>query len=301
MWSYYSTELYHHGILGMKWGIRRFRNKDGTLTSEGAKRYKQLMREAKARSPYRRAEYASEEKEKAGIRKVNESQDIISKGKIITRWSNNDEKVTNKRTYASLTEDDVEDYGVSLAEGIIGDPNKRHAYKLTYEAKKDLKVASAEKILDRLVEENGSISIKELYKIDETYGKYFLKDGEKYMNLKMKDISQFLKDTDEFPSYDANHLLPYLREKAGFIGSRDEKLLRNTMKTREIAEYAVRSLFRSKVFHSRLRSKEFINSFKREGYDALVDLEDYMGGYAQYPIVLLDPEKSVKKIRSERY
>ena len=27
MWSYnYSTELYHHGIKGMKWGIRRYRN-----------------------------------------------------------------------------------------------------------------------------------------------------------------------------------------------------------------------------------------------------------------------------------
>lgn len=40
MWSYnYSSELYHHGILGMKWGIRRFQNKDGSLTKAGKKRY----------------------------------------------------------------------------------------------------------------------------------------------------------------------------------------------------------------------------------------------------------------------
>ena len=32
--------LYHHGILGQKWGIRRFQNADGTLTAEGKKRYK---------------------------------------------------------------------------------------------------------------------------------------------------------------------------------------------------------------------------------------------------------------------
>lgn len=29
----------HHGILGMKWGVRRYQNKDGTLTSMGKRRY----------------------------------------------------------------------------------------------------------------------------------------------------------------------------------------------------------------------------------------------------------------------
>ncbi len=31
--------LEHHGILGMKWGVRRYQNKDGSLTSVGRKRY----------------------------------------------------------------------------------------------------------------------------------------------------------------------------------------------------------------------------------------------------------------------
>ena len=31
--------LRHHGILGMKWGVRRYQNKDGSLTSSGKKRY----------------------------------------------------------------------------------------------------------------------------------------------------------------------------------------------------------------------------------------------------------------------
>lgn len=35
----YSDELYHHGIKGQKWGIRRYQNPDGTLTEAGKKRY----------------------------------------------------------------------------------------------------------------------------------------------------------------------------------------------------------------------------------------------------------------------
>lgn len=34
-------ELCHHGILGQKWGIRRFQNKDGSLTNAGKRRYEE--------------------------------------------------------------------------------------------------------------------------------------------------------------------------------------------------------------------------------------------------------------------
>lgn len=31
-------ELYHHGVKGMRWGVRRYQNKDGSLTPAGKKR-----------------------------------------------------------------------------------------------------------------------------------------------------------------------------------------------------------------------------------------------------------------------
>ena len=34
----YKDELYHHGIKGQKWGIRRFQNPDGSYTAEGRQR-----------------------------------------------------------------------------------------------------------------------------------------------------------------------------------------------------------------------------------------------------------------------
>lgn len=34
-----NNELFHYGIEGQKWGIRRFQNPDGTLTEAGKRRY----------------------------------------------------------------------------------------------------------------------------------------------------------------------------------------------------------------------------------------------------------------------
>lgn len=62
-WDGYG-ELYHHGILGQKWGVRRYQNEDGTLTDEGKIRYgKNLtksegtMDQLRAHDRYRRDTY----------------------------------------------------------------------------------------------------------------------------------------------------------------------------------------------------------------------------------------------------
>lgn len=40
IWMYtYQTELYHHGVKGQKWGVRRYQNYDGTYTKKGLERY----------------------------------------------------------------------------------------------------------------------------------------------------------------------------------------------------------------------------------------------------------------------
>ena len=51
-------ELYHHGVKGMKWGRRRWQNKDGSLTPAGEKRYNQDTAEGRrnlAKDKYKQA------------------------------------------------------------------------------------------------------------------------------------------------------------------------------------------------------------------------------------------------------
>lgn len=77
-------ELYHFGVKGMKWGVRRYQNEDGSLTSLGKKRDKMLSDRKTAKkhsttSNMVKAEYSRREFEDAKTRLKLENQKKKSK------------------------------------------------------------------------------------------------------------------------------------------------------------------------------------------------------------------------------
>lgn len=80
-------EIYHHGIKGQKWGIRRFQNEDGSLTDKGKKRLAKLeaYRDRKARSAQSNAEWSTR-KSKEAAENIKDLQKNGRSSKAYREW-----------------------------------------------------------------------------------------------------------------------------------------------------------------------------------------------------------------------
>lgn len=103
----------HYGIKGMKWGVRRYQNKDGSLTPAGKERYSdddekresdslgkifdQNIKIGKDKSPISAAEKISKETEKV----------IENSTKLSNAISNIRRKKRDTNTVSSLTDDEL--------------------------------------------------------------------------------------------------------------------------------------------------------------------------------------------------
>lgn len=116
-----NNELQHHGVKGQKWGIRRFQNSDGTLTSAGKKRYsasdavnaiKEYRKSKIKKKQLKKAREAKAEKQAAAEQRAKD----LKEGKIKIKDMTDDEiKARTARLQMEKTLRDLENETSSAA------------------------------------------------------------------------------------------------------------------------------------------------------------------------------------------
>lgn len=120
--GYYEDHCFaHHGILGQKWGIRRYQNPDGTLTIAGKKRYASSTAEdignaeglEKRLNDYDRAIARNRRSEKEADRKLkryDKSLDRLSKKEQTDFTKNRINRINKKKESATGKKRTAENY-----------------------------------------------------------------------------------------------------------------------------------------------------------------------------------------------
>lgn len=184
---------------------------------------------------------------------------IVKEGTLLYRVATKDEPLDNKRKYVSITDDDIllyQDWGRSGYFGL--DVNAAYEYK----AKRDLYVAGGHKVADYIIEKYGDAKVDEAYKV--------------------------FRKLEQLP-----YVSKYRVERQG--GSKlDQEFVDNVYKAYSDAEKWVSGFMNESLFNDKKISSEIFDHFAKEGYDAIVDVEDWIGQIADFPIILLNPKESVE-------
>lgn len=118
-----SLYLCHHGVKGQRWGIRRFQNKDGSLTSLGRQHAKTL--------------------EKDGVDKISSKDNLrISKGSSLYRISTKQDEKTDTR-YLTFRQNDRNFYKGYWGRQLRIDKPDAKLYEQIYNTKNDIFIPSA--------------------------------------------------------------------------------------------------------------------------------------------------------------
>lgn len=124
------NELRHHGILGMKWGVRRYQNEDGSLTEAGKKRYSTPNLDAERldrflRKSHKNSKYTAEGSKdiigmKLGAERIDHTERITSSMSLndakaeVDKWLNshhistkyiNELRINNPERYEKIISD----------------------------------------------------------------------------------------------------------------------------------------------------------------------------------------------------
>lgn len=111
------SDLMHHGIIGMKWGVRRYQNFDGSYTKKGLEHYKESMTNyEKARDAHKKVKALYKQSKKNGYVELPGGQQAVIGKNVVkeSRQTVKDAKKKLDRDYAQLKKDKSADIGKEL-------------------------------------------------------------------------------------------------------------------------------------------------------------------------------------------
>lgn len=267
--------LAHHGVKGMKWGVRRYQNEDGTLTAAGKKRYKEdgkggykkKSRYERTYEKYKTLGYSDEEAAKAAKGKIAAERTLITIGAVAA---------TAAATYAGYRYMDDHKDRIIKPDQVMqtvhrGDTAERLApgnpFYATY-GKKDNTIYSS-KVFSH-------------FGADSSVTKFYTKDGIKVASEKSarKVFEDLVKNDPEVAAY-AKRFGTTGSTKKDYLNFNYSLVLRNNSETAKI-------LGVSDLDHDRVH-KKFYDALRKKGYGGLIDVNDSKReGFTFNPVIVFD-------------
>lgn len=282
----YALELQHHGIKGMRWGIRRFQNKDGTLTPAGRKRYddssdsNKSTHRSRLEEKYRQSGMTPKEAAAAADKRIRtekviaatvgltvaaaatyvvtknvreRADKVIKAGTKLQVIANDPNKNLDRAFYTAYKDSDKAKY-----KGIFGKQLTQfggEAHKITLDTTSGIKVASRQKAAD---------AFADLYKNDSDFREAFKRN-----NL-MMDSGGKVPVRDRIIRKAGKELTDKQLKRAGYdafnIGLANHSPDGNSI------------------------AKKFYDKLKDQGYDAIMDINDqkYSGYKSKAPVIIFN-------------
>ena len=280
--------LAHHGILGMKWGIRRYQNKDGSLTSEGRVRYgigkralsmninKNNIKNDKRRRKFIR--YATgEEVEPVLQTKKRISPDNkthFSKGTKVQHVTTKDTSIkpdSDRVLFVAADEGDKKLYSSVLAASIMKH-SKKPVKAIEFELKEDLKAPSKRESI-------------------EIFKEQYSNNKKEFVDYFSETLSRFANNPDFSDQFTEEEKNPNTFKKR-FNSNMKKSWLENDGYQLFIMGFNSPDYLRKNIY------RDFRKEIETRGYNSIVDDNDSRNSVmgAKVPIIILNEIDSLGKM-----